>query len=125
MRDEVVDYVRHWSDKTGVKATKMVKWIGIARSKYYHWRDRYGKLERYHKTIKSTCIRPKTPLSLEDARRIVTEFVIHYNNERLHSAIGYITPEDKLDGRAEIIHTARDAKLTAAREARKAKRKAS
>ncbi len=309
VRDEVIDYVRYWSDKTGIKATKMVKWIGIVRSKYYHWRDRYGKvnehnawiprdfwldewekqaiiayyldhplegyrrlaymmiddeivavspssvyrvlknadlldrwnrkaskkgdgfhqplkphehwhldisyinicgtfyylcsvldgfsryivhweirkqmtemdveiilqraremfpnaqpriisdngpqfiskdfknfirisgmthvrtspyypqsngkLERYHKTIKSTCIRSKTPLSLEDARRIVTEFVIHYNNERLHSAIGYITPEDMLEGRAEMIYAARDAKLAAAREARKAKRKAS
>ena len=309
VRDEVIDYVRYWSDKTGIKAAKMVNWIGIARSKYYHWRDRYGKvnehnaliprdfwlddwekqaiiayyldhplegyrrltymmmdddivavspssvyrvlrnaellnrwnrkaskkgdgftqplkphehwhtdisyinisgtfyylcsildgfsryivhweireqmtemdveiilqrahemfpevqpriisdngpqfiakdfkefirlsgmthvktspyypqsngkLERYHKTIKSTCIRPQIPLSLEDARRIVTEFVAHYNNERLHSAIGYVTPKDKLEGRAEMIHTQRDTKLAAAREARKAKRQAS
>jgi len=28
-----------------------------------------GKLERYHRTIKGDCIRPGTPLSLEDARR--------------------------------------------------------
>ena len=28
-----------------------------------------GKLERYHRTIKSECIRPDTPLSLEGARR--------------------------------------------------------
>lgn len=28
-----------------------------------------GKLERFHKTIKSECIRPGTPLSLDDARR--------------------------------------------------------
>ena len=95
----------------------------VKTSPYYPQSN--GKLDRYHRTIKSTCIRSKTPLSLEDARRIVTEFVIHYNNERLHSAIGYITPEDKLEGRAEMIHAARDAKLAAAREARKAKRKAS
>ena len=31
-----------------------------------------GKLERWHGTIKRECIRPGTPLSLEDARRIVT-----------------------------------------------------
>jgi len=309
VRDEVVDYVRYWSDKTEIKAAKMVNWIGIARSKYYYWRDRYGKvnehnawiprdfwlddwekqaiiayyldhplegyrrltymmidddivavspssvyrvlknadllnrwnrkaskkgdgftqplkphehwhidisyinicgtfyymcsvldgfsryivhweirrqmtemdveiilqraremfpeaqprvisdngpqfiskdfkefirisgmthvrtspyypqsngkLERYHKTIKGTCIRVKTPLSLEDARSVVSDFVDHYNNERLHSAIGYVTPRDKLEDRAEMMHAARDAKLAAARQARKAKRQAS
>jgi transposase InsO family protein len=66
-----------------------------------------------------------TPLSLEQARRIVADFVDHYNIRRLHSAIGYITPKDKLDGRAKTILADREAKLAAAREARKAKRKAS
>ena len=95
----------------------------VKTSPYYPQSN--GKLERYHKTIKSTCIRPKTPLSLEDARRIVTEFVTHYNTQRLHSAIGYITPKDTLEGRAEMIHADRDAKLAAARQVRKAKRQAS
>jgi putative transposase len=62
---------------------------------------------------------------MEDARRIVADFVDHYNNQRLHSAIGYITPKDKLQGRAEAILAERDAKLAAARKARKAQRKAS
>jgi transposase InsO family protein len=44
-----------------------------------------GKLERYHRTLKSDCIRPNTPLSLEDAKRVVSDFVEHYNNRRLHS----------------------------------------
>jgi len=95
----------------------------VKTSPYYPQSN--GKLERYHKTIKSTCIRVRTPLSMADCVRIVTEFVEHYNNIRLHSAIGYITPKDKLQGRAESILRDRDAKLTAAREARKAMRKAS
>ena len=66
-----------------------------------------------------------TPLSLSDAQRLVTDFVAHYNNTRLHSAIGYITPIDKLQGRAEAILTQRESKLAAAREARRAQRKAS
>ncbi len=57
-----------------------------------------GKIERYHRTIKSECIRPKTPLSLDDPRQIVSEFVHSYNNDRLHSAIGYVTPADMLAG---------------------------
>ena len=55
-------------------------------------------------------------------RRIVTRFVDDYNHHRLNSAIQYITPADKLAGRAEAILAARDAKLAAARVARKARR---
>ena len=58
-------------------------------------------MERWFKTLKGECIRVKTPLSLEDARRLVAEFVNHYNTVRLHSAIADITPADKLTGRAE------------------------
>lgn len=95
----------------------------VKTSPYYPQSN--GKLERYHRTVKGTCIRVKTPLSLEDARDLVTDFVDHYNNKRLHSAIGYVTPKDKLQGRAEMILAERDAKLVAARECRKAQRQAS
>jgi len=81
-----------------------------------------GKLERFHQTIKGECIRPKTPLSLEDARRVAGEYIEHYNNIRLHSAIGYIAPADKLAGRDEEIFKERDRKLEEARELRKMKR---
>lgn len=83
-----------------------------------------GKIERYHRTIKSECIRPGTPLSLEDARRIVSEFVETYNTKRLHSAIGYITPADMLAGRSQEIHAERDRKLAEARTRRSEQRQA-
>lgn len=95
----------------------------VKTSPYYPQSN--GKLERYHRTVKGTCIRVKTPLSLEDARDLVTDFVDHYNNKRLHSAIGYVTPKDKLQGWATMILAERDAKLVAARECRKAQRQAS
>jgi len=81
-----------------------------------------GKKERFYQTLKSECIRPGTPLSLEDARRLVADFVAHYNAKRLHSAIGYIAPHDKFEGRAEAIWAERDRKLAAARGARAARR---
>ena len=65
-----------------------------------------GKIERWFKTLKGGCIRVKTPLSLEDAQRLVAEFVTYYNTVRLHSAIAYVTPADKLAGRAEAIWAA-------------------
>ena len=69
----------------------------VRTSPYYPQSN--GKIERWHKTLKGECIRVKTPLSLEDARRIVAEFVAHYNEVRLHSAIGYVAPADKMAGR--------------------------
>jgi len=81
-----------------------------------------GKLERYHKTLKRECVRPGVPLSLADARRLVGRFVETYNTQRLHSGIGYITPADKLAGRAEAIWAERERKLAAAREARRRRR---
>jgi putative transposase len=92
----------------------------VRTSPYYPQSN--GKLERYHKSLKSECIRPGTPLSLEDARRIVARYVEHYNTVRLHSAIGYVAPADKLAGREEAIFAARDRKLEAARAARRHRR---
>ena len=74
-----------------------------------------GKIERWHKTVKGDCIRPQTPLSLPDARRVVKNFVTHYNENRLHSAIGYVTPKDKLLGRDPLIFAQRKQKLEQAR----------
>jgi transposase InsO family protein len=95
----------------------------VRTSPYYPQSN--GKIERWHKTLKGECIRVKTPLSLEDARRLVMEFVVHYNEVRLHSAIGYIAPADKLAGRDRAILAERDRKLDEARQRRKAAREAS
>ena len=51
MRDQVVDYVRYWSDKTDIEATQMIRWIGIHRSKYYDWASRYGKVNEHNAWI--------------------------------------------------------------------------
>jgi hypothetical protein len=64
------------------------------------------------------------PLSLDDARRLVADYVVYYNTVRLHSAIGYITPKDKLEGRHQAIFDERDRKLAEAREHRKLARQA-
>ena len=82
-----------------------------------------GKIERWHHTLKSECIRPGALLSLEDAQRVVGSYIDRYNKVRLNSAIGYIAPKDKLEGRDKQIFEERDKKLEAAREARKIKRR--
>jgi transposase InsO family protein len=92
----------------------------VRTSPYYPQSN--GKIERWHQTIKGECIRAGTPLCLEDSQRLVSRFVEYYNTERLHSAIGYITPKDKLEGKEQIIFKERDRKLEEARKNRKIKR---
>jgi transposase InsO family protein len=81
-----------------------------------------GKLERWHGSLKRECIRPACPGSVDEARRRITAFVAHYNTVRLHSAIGYITPADKLQGLEQVIFQERDRKLEEARQRRQAAR---
>lgn len=89
----------------------------VRTSPYYPQSN--GKIERFHQSLKRECIRPRTPLTLGDARRVVGEFVEQYNNHRLHSAIGFIAPRDRLEGRSEAILSERKRKLQEARERRK------
>lgn len=89
----------------------------VRTSPYYPQSN--GKIERWHKSIKGECIRPGTPLTPEDARRLINGYVDHYNTVRLHSAIGYVTPADMLAGRQADIQAARNRKLEEARQQRK------
>ena len=92
----------------------------VRTSAYYPQSN--GKLERFHRTIKGDCIRVSAIATLEDARRIVADYVQHYNEVRLHSAIGYVTPLAKLEGRAKAIQQDRDRKLEQRRAERRTKR---
>ena len=93
----------------------------VRTSPYYPQSN--GKIERWHKTMKGDAVRPAAPATLDEARRVVARFVEHYNGKRLHSAIGYVTPNDVLAGRAKAIWAERDRKLEAARATRAERRR--
>jgi transposase InsO family protein len=139
----VVDYVRHWNERTEIPARQFVGWLGIGPSKFHDWKDRYGKRNEHNGWVprdwwledweKQAIIRFSFEYPLEGYRRlafmmldrdVVGRYVEHYNEVRLHSAIGYIAPADKLAGREAEIFAARDRKLTEARERRKEQREA-
>jgi transposase InsO family protein len=88
----------------------------VRTSPYYPQSN--GKLERWHKSLKGECIRPNSPVSLADAQHLVAAYVEHYNSVRLHSAIGYITPQAKLEGREAAIFAERQHRRAQARAAR-------
>jgi len=93
----------------------------VRTSPYYPQSN--GKLERWHKSLKVECIRPACPADVDEARRRIEEFVEYYNEVRLHSALGYVTPADKLAGLELVIFAERDRKLEAARAQRAAARR--
>jgi putative transposase len=98
---------------------QFVRLVGITHvrtSPYYPQSN--GKLERWHGSLKQACIRPASPATIDEARQRVADYVEQYNQTRLHSAIGYITPADKLNGLEKEIFDERDRKLEEARERR-------
>src|SRR3954453_18776662 len=47
-RDQIVDFVRRWSDKTEIGAGRFIRWLDVAASKFYDWRERYGKVNEHN-----------------------------------------------------------------------------
>jgi hypothetical protein len=43
-----VDFVRRWSEKTELGAGRFIKWLDITASKFYDWRERYGKVNEHN-----------------------------------------------------------------------------
>lgn len=88
----------------------------VRTSPYYPQSN--GKIERWHKSLKVECIRPGVPLTKQHAERMITAYVEYYNNERLHSAIGYVPPMAKLEGRDVQIWEERKRKMMESRKKR-------
>jgi hypothetical protein len=48
VRDLVVDFVRCWSEKTEIGAGRFIHWLGVRASKFYDWRERYGRVNEHN-----------------------------------------------------------------------------
>ena len=92
----------------------------VRTSPYYPQSN--GKLERWHFSVKNEAVRPASPTTLQEAIRIVSAYVEHYNGVRLHSALDYIAPLDYMNGRATQIWAERDRRLEQARQLRAQRR---
>lgn len=88
----------------------------VTTSPYYPQSN--GKIERFHRTLKEN-IRPQQLGDIEYAKKHMSTYIQIYNEVRLHSAIGYITPSDKLQGNDQFIFNQRKRKLQDATKNRK------
>jgi hypothetical protein len=48
VRDQIVDFVRRWSEATEIGAVRFIEWLAIRASKFYDWRDRYGQVNEHN-----------------------------------------------------------------------------
>ena len=47
VRDQVVDFVRRWSEKVEISVGRFIAWLGVTVSKFYNWRHRYGRVNEH------------------------------------------------------------------------------
>jgi transposase InsO family protein len=77
-----------------------------------------GKIERFHRSLRQEGLGDQQLADQLQAREIIGCWVAQYNQERLHSGLQYLTPEDVLMGRRQERLEQRRQKLAAARRQR-------
>ena len=72
-------------------------------------------IESWFRILKYDCLQYKDYVSFDEVKKIIRQFVIIYNAQRYHGAIGYVTPEQKHSGQAKEILKARAKRKSLAR----------
>jgi len=50
VRDEIVDYIKHWTARAELPAKRLLGWLGLGTSKFHDWKNRYGKVNEHNGT---------------------------------------------------------------------------
>ena len=83
-------------------ATKVQQWLRDNQIKAIYidpgspWQN--GYIESFHSRFRDECLSREMLLNLREARVVIADWRQHYNRERPHSRLGYLSPED-------FIHT--------------------
>jgi len=48
VRDQVVNFVRRWSEEAEISVGRFIAWLGVTVSKFYNWRQRYGRVNEHN-----------------------------------------------------------------------------
>jgi putative transposase len=110
-RDGTVDprgLVLHSDNGKPMRASTMIstlQWLGVVPSfSRPHVSDDNPYSEALFRTLKHTPAYPRLPFAnLDSAQHWLTRFVSWYNGEHRHSAIRYVTPDERHYGREQDI----------------------
>jgi len=83
-----------------------------------HCPEENGLIERAHRTLREA-LEGEALTNLLEAKKVLGRVVRRYNEERLHSALGYLTPRDFYRGTPEARFAERRRKLAEARHRRR------
>lgn len=102
------DLVLHSDNGKPMRASTMIstlQWLGVVPSfSRPHVSDDNPYSEALFRTLKHTPAYPRLPFAdIASARRWVARFVDWYNGEHRHSAIRYVTPDERHCGREHEI----------------------
>ena len=51
IRDEIVAFVAHWSEQTGLAQDRFIAWLGIQRSRFFDWKSRYRTVNQHNAPV--------------------------------------------------------------------------
>ena len=114
--------VLHADNGSPMRGSTMIstlQWLGVVPSfSRPHVSDDNPYSEALFRTLKHTPAYPRLPFAdLGSAQRWVARFVDWYNGEHRHSAIRYVTPNERHDGREHDVLAARSELYERARSA--------
>jgi len=123
LRDSQIKPRLHNDNGSQLKAKKLTQWLKEMGVLQDFSRPRVPEdlamLERFIRTVKQEEVYPGEYVDQYDARDGIGQFIDYYNHRRPHQSLGYVTPYDKLIGRAEEIIQERRERHVAAQQRRK------
>ncbi len=73
-----------------------------------------GRIERYHRSVREEGLDEQELRNCTHAKEVIGHWVEHYNERRLHAALGYLRPVDYYRGDPQARRTERERKLAEA-----------
>ena len=79
-------------------AGKIQRWLRVNQIKTRYiepgspWQN--GYIESFHSRFRDECLNREWLLNLREARVVIEDWRMHYNTERPHSRLGYLSPEN-------------------------------
>ena len=79
-------------------AGKIQRWLRVNQIKTLYiepgspWQN--GYIESFHSRFRDECLNREWLLNLREARVVIEDWRMHYNTERPHSRLGYLSPEN-------------------------------